>query len=62
MADSKLGISITAKRRILKFAEGADPKKDKPFEIIEKKETYEGQQALDIMARMGMHKPHKGGK
>lgn len=35
MSNNQLTVTITEKSRILKYAKGADPTKDKPFEIVE---------------------------
>jgi len=42
-------ISVTAKYKILKFAEGADPNKDQPFEVVEKEEVITGEAAIALL-------------
>lgn len=49
-------ITVKAKRRITKFAEGADPEKDQPFEVIEKETVFTGQEALKLLDQFGIKK------
>lgn len=49
-------ITVKAKRRITKFAEGADPGKDQPFEVIEKEDVFTGQEALNLLDQLGIKK------
>lgn len=46
-------VTVKTKTRILKFAEGADPKKDKPFAVEEHEQILTGQEAVNFL---------KGGK
>lgn len=47
-------ITITEKRRLMKYAEGATPGVDQPFEVIEHKIIHEGQDALNMLKQLGM--------
>lgn len=42
-------VTVTASYRILKFAEGANPEIDTPFDVIEKQEIFEGEEAVKIL-------------
>lgn len=55
MANEKSPIKVTAKRQIFKYAEGADPEKDAPYEIIDVDQVYEGEEAIELLKRMGMN-------
>lgn len=45
-------ISISEKRRILKYAEGANPDVDEPFEIAEETIVHTGEAALALLAQL----------
>jgi hypothetical protein len=42
-------VTVTETRRILKFAEGANPDVDAPFEIVTQEIVHTGQEAIDIL-------------
>jgi hypothetical protein len=50
MAEELAQIQVTAVSRILKYAEGADPAVDEPYEVVEQSRVYTGQEALDLLA------------
>jgi hypothetical protein len=52
MANEQAQIQVTAVSRILKYAEGADPAVDEPYEVVEQARTYTGQAALDILRQV----------
>jgi hypothetical protein len=54
MTNTNLQIKVTAKRKILKFAEGSNPETDEPFEVIELEEIYTGDQAIQIADQYGI--------
>lgn len=58
MSDKPI-ISIKAKRRIKKFAEGQNPEIDTPFEVIEKEEVFIGEDAEKIMKELGIKEEGK---
>ena len=45
-------VSLKASYRILKYAEGANPKVDTPFEVVEKEEIIEGEEALRLLEQL----------
>lgn len=47
-------VTVTAKRRILKFAEGANPDVDEPIEVIEKEDVLVGEEAVAFLQSLGM--------
>lgn len=47
-------VKIKAKRRILKYEEGADPTTDQPFEVVEKEDIFEGDQAVQVLKELGV--------
>jgi hypothetical protein len=49
-------IRIVEKRRILKYAEGADPQNDEPYAIEEKEHVLEGEAARALLINMGVLK------
>lgn len=53
MPDDKPKVRVTAKREIHKYAEGAVPGVDEPFEILVKEDVYEGEDAEKILKQIG---------
>lgn len=53
VADDKTRVRITAKREIHKYAEGAIPGVDAPFEILIKEDVFEGEDAEKILKQIG---------
>lgn len=51
--EDKPQVTITAKRHIAKYAEGAVPGVDEPIEIIEKTDVFTGEEALKIIKDLG---------
>jgi len=47
-------IQLKEHRRILKYAVGADPSKDKPFEVIEREIVIEGEEAEQLLRMYGV--------
>lgn len=47
-------LSITTKSRIFKYADGADPKKDEPIEVVENEFMLHGQDAVDFLNQHGV--------
>lgn len=45
-------VTVTASYRILKFAEGANPETDPPFDVTEKQEIFEGKEAIKILEKV----------
>lgn len=56
MAEGEMQLSVKAKRKIVKYAEGADPKTDAPFEIQEEEFTLVGAAAEQLLADMGVNR------
>lgn len=48
----KAGLSVTATYKIRKYAEGANPDIDAPFEIVERTETFIGEDAVRILQQL----------
>lgn len=47
-------ITVTACCRILKYHEGQNPKKDEPFEVVEKVHILEGEEAEKLLREQGI--------
>jgi hypothetical protein len=45
-------VQVKAKRKILKYAEGADPEKDEPVDVIEKEDILTGQEAINFLNQL----------
>lgn len=55
MSNGVLQVTITETSRIKKYAEGADPEKDEPFEVIESKPVVlRGKQAEQLLHKLGL--------
>jgi hypothetical protein len=48
------GLEVKATARILKYAEGADPKKDEPIGIEEKEYIFKGDEAIKVLKDNGI--------
>ena len=53
MANESMELSVTAKVRILKYAEGTAPENADPFETIEKEITFTGKEAEQVIKEFG---------
>lgn len=51
--NDKPKISVTESRKIFKYAEGAIPDVDEPFEIIEQAIVHTGDDAIRLLKQMG---------
>lgn len=49
-------ITIKAKRRLVKFADGADPEVDAPIEVIEREDIFTGAEAEELLQKMNITK------
>lgn len=47
-------ITITAKRKILKFEEGVEPVEGNEYEVVETEEILTGEQAEQYLKQMGV--------
>ena len=45
-------ITVKAATKILKYAPGADPEKDEPFEVVEREVVLEGEEAETIIQQL----------
>jgi len=52
MANDRPRIAITAKRRVLKYAEGTNPETGEPFEVVEKVDIIEGEEAERLLKQL----------
>lgn len=46
-------VTLTATRQVIKYADGADPSIDAPFEILNHEEVLTGQTAIDYLRSQG---------
>ena len=50
----EMQLRVTAKRRIAKFAEGANPETDEPYAIEEQEVVLTGDEAKQVLDQMGI--------
>lgn len=49
-------LTVTAKRKIFKYEEGADPTRDEPYAVEEQDVVLTGNDALEALEQMGVSK------
>jgi hypothetical protein len=52
MKQEQASVNVTVSRQIFKYAEGADPAVDDPFEVITENQVLTGQEAIDVINQM----------
>ena len=50
-------VAVVVRSKLLKFAEGQDPTKDEPFEVVEREHTLEGPEAEALLMTLGKVDP-----